>query len=52
MGLQAQGAVILQSLHGQRQTIQRAKQRNEEANANISQSQKILNRMGRWLPFS
>ncbi len=49
--MQAQGAAILQNLHSQRETIQRAKQTTEEVNANISQSQKILKRMGRWLPF-
>ena len=54
MGLslsQAQGASILESLHSQRQTIQRASGRLQEANESISTSQAILKRMGRWLPF-
>lgn len=49
--VQAQGAAILQNLHGQRETIQRSQQRLHEADENISSSQKILRRMGRWLPF-
>ena len=49
--LQAQGAAILQNLHSQRETIQRSQQRLHEADDNISASQKILKRMGRWLPF-
>ena len=48
---QVQGASILQSLHGQRETIQRSQQKLHEADENISSSQKILRRMGRWLPF-
>jgi hypothetical protein len=48
---QEQGAAILQNLHSQRETIQRSQQRLQEADANISSSQKILNRMSRWLPF-
>lgn len=51
MPLQAQGAAILQNLHGQRETIQRSQQKLHEADQNISSSQKILRRMGRWLPF-
>lgn len=49
--LQAQGASILESLHSQRQTIQRASGRLQEANESISTSQAILKRMERWLPF-
>jgi len=49
--VQVQGAAILQSLHGQRETIQRSQQKLHEADENISSSQKILKRMGRWLPF-
>lgn len=49
--MQAQGAAILQNLHSQRETIQRSQQRLHEADDNISASQKILKRMGRWLPF-
>ena len=49
--MQAQGAAILQNLHSQRETIQRSQQRLHEADGNISASQKILKRMGRWLPF-
>ena len=48
---QEQGAATLQNLHSQRETIQRSQQRLQEADANISSSQKILNRMSRWLPF-
>ncbi|CAL5225835.1 g8616 [Coccomyxa viridis] len=49
--MEAQGAAILQNLHGQRETIQRSQQKLHEADQNISSSQKILRRMGRWLPF-
>ena len=49
--MQAQGASILQDLHGQRETIQRSQQKLHEADENITASQKILRRMGRWLPF-
>lgn len=51
MRVQSQGAAILQNLHGQRETIQRSQQKLHEADADISSSQKILKRMGRWLPF-
>ncbi|BDA47763.1 probable vesicle transport through interaction with t-SNAREs homolog [Coccomyxa sp. Obi] len=50
-GMEEQGAAILQNLHSQRETIQRSQQRLHEADANISQSQTILKRMSRWLPF-
>ena len=49
--MQGQGASILESLHGQRMTIQLSKDKLQEANENISTSQAILRRMGRWLPF-
>ena len=49
--MQGQGASILESLHSQRASIQRSKDKLQEADANINASQKILKRMGRWLPF-
>lgn len=49
--MQGQGASILESLHSQRASIQRSKDRLQEADENISASQRILKRMGRWLPF-
>jgi hypothetical protein len=52
MGFQALGAGILQSLHQQRETIQRAKATSQETNASLTQAQQTLKRMGRWLPWS
>ena len=51
MGMQGQGASILESLHGQRATMQRSKDKLQGVDENITASQKILKRMGRWLPF-
>jgi len=42
---------ILKELEAQRGTIQRAQAGTRAVDANVSQSQAILKRMGRWWPF-
>ena len=48
--VQEAAAGILQQLHSQRQTIQHAQQRQQDTNAQLKQSEGILQRMGRWWP--
>ena len=39
---------VLQQLHSQRESIERAKQKQQDVTGQITQAQAILGRMGRW----
>mmetsp|Transcript_10534 Transcript_10534/g.20015 ORF Transcript_10534/g.20015 Transcript_10534/m.20015 type:complete len:99 (+) Transcript_10534:216-512(+) len=45
------GASILGQLQSQHQTIQRSQQAQRETSENISQSEKLLKRMGTWFKW-
>ena len=49
--LQELGAGVLEALKTQRGAIQRSQAALQDVDANVSQSQAILKRMGRWWPF-
>lgn len=49
--LQELGASVLEALKAQRGAIQRSHAALQDVDANVSQSQAILKRMGRWWPF-
>ncbi len=49
--LQELGATVLEGLKAQRGAIQRSHAALQDVDANVSHSQAILKRMGRWWPF-